>query len=152
MMLQLSNQPTLATRHNRVYTRVMKICYCDTLRKAARRVSALYDQALEPAGVNLAQFSLLRKIGRNAPVSLTELGRLSDLDRSTVGRNVRVLERMGLVAPAEAQDLRETAVELTEAGRNTLTAGAPLWEGAQQRIEAGLGANVAQLEALLATL
>ena len=39
-------------------------CYCVALRKAARKVTSLYDAALEPTGVNLAQFSLLRTIER----------------------------------------------------------------------------------------
>lgn len=73
------------------------ICYCDVLRAATRKTTAIYDAALAPAGVNLAQFSLLRKIQRAGSVSLSELGRLAALDRSTIGRNVRVLQRMELV-------------------------------------------------------
>jgi DNA-binding MarR family transcriptional regulator len=63
------------------------VCYCDVLRAATRKTTAIYDVALAPAGVNLAQFSLLRKIQRAGSVSLSELGRLAALDRSTIGRN-----------------------------------------------------------------
>ena len=73
------------------------LCYCAALRAAARKTTALYDEALEPAGIGVAQFSLMRRIERAGTVSLTELGRRAELDRSTVGRNVRVLARMGLV-------------------------------------------------------
>jgi DNA-binding MarR family transcriptional regulator len=128
-------------------------CYCIDLRKAARRVSLIYDEALSPAGINLAQFGLLRSIEHRAPVSLTELGRLTELDRSTVGRNVRVLERMALVEYVPAEDQRESTVILTRFGRRTLDAGAPLWAKAQKKIEAALGEDGATaLRLLLASL
>jgi DNA-binding MarR family transcriptional regulator len=114
-------------------------CYCFTLRAAARKTTALYDEALAPAGINLAQFALLRRIGRARSVSLTELGRMAELDRSTVGRNVKILERLGVVRPDVVKDQRETAVTLTEAGEETLRRAAPLWDDAQRCVEAALG-------------
>lgn len=117
-------------------------CFCTSLRNATRRVAALYDQALEPVGVNIAQFALLRAVARGEPVALTELGRRTELDRSTVGRNVRVLERQGLVALSRGEeDQREASVSLSEGGRRAIEQGAPLWEGVQTRIETRLGAS-----------
>jgi DNA-binding MarR family transcriptional regulator len=128
-------------------------CYCSTLRAAARKTTAIYDDALAPAGVNVAQFGLLRKIERAGPISLSELGRLAALDRSTVGRDVRVLRRRGLVEVAAGEDHREATVALAEAGRAVLRDGAPLWEAAQRGVETRLGEErAAQLRALLAAL
>lgn len=125
------------------------ICYCVAVRTAARKTTALYDSILEPAGVTLAQFSLLRKIERAGTVSLTKLGQLTELDRSTVGRNVKALERLRLVRTASAKDQREAAVRLTPAGERVLRIGAPLWDEAQRRVEAALGATGAsQLQTL----
>ncbi len=59
-------------------------CHCILLRKASRKVSSYYDEALAPLGVNIAQFSLLRNINRTAPVSLTDLAARVELDRSTL--------------------------------------------------------------------
>ena len=116
-------------------------------------MTALYDEALAPAQVNLAQFSLLRNVNRHGPVSLTRLAEIVDLDRSTLGRNVRVLERMGLFALAASEDKREASVELTQAGRATLETALPLWHGVQTTIHGKLGATgAAQLEALLGAL
>jgi DNA-binding MarR family transcriptional regulator len=114
-------------------------CYCTVLKAASRRLAALYDEALEPVGVNIAQFSLLRRIRRAETVTLTELGRLAELDRSTIGRNVRVLERMGLVALGRGEDHREAVVSLTPAGHKALDDGEPLWDDVQDAIEARLG-------------
>src|ERR1700754_2465481 len=83
-----------------VYTCIMTTdCYCTSLRAATRRLSALYDEALEPVGVNVAQWGLLRKLGAadSQPLSIGELAEASELERSTVARNVRVLEKLGLV-------------------------------------------------------
>jgi DNA-binding MarR family transcriptional regulator len=128
-------------------------CYCIALRAAARKATSIYDAALEPTGVNIAQFSLLRSIDRATALSLTELGRMTDLDRSTVGRNVKVLERMGLVKVAVGADQREATVTLDEAGHDVLRSGASLWDGVQRKIEAGLGpVTAAQLLTSLQSL
>jgi DNA-binding MarR family transcriptional regulator len=138
----------------RVHTPFMKTnCYCAAMCAAAQNTTALDDAAREPAGLNLAQFSLMRKIERAGPVSLTELGRMAELDRSTVGRNVKVLERLRLVRLAPAKDQREAAVKLTRAGAGALRCAAPLWEQAQRRVETALGAGGAkQLRALSLSL
>jgi DNA-binding MarR family transcriptional regulator len=125
------------------------ICYCVAVRTAARKTTALYDSLLEPAGVTLAQFSLLRKIRRMGTVSLTRLGLLTELDRSTIGRNVKALEKLRLVRLGPAEDQREAAVRLTPAGQRALLVGAPLWTEAQRRVEAALGVTgAAQLQTL----
>ena len=83
-------------------------------------------------GINLAQFSLLRNIKRHGPLSLTRLGEIVELDRSTLGRNVRVLERMGLVnALSAGADQRQAVVGLAADGVATLDRALPLWEEAQ---------------------
>jgi len=132
---------------------MMSSCYCTLLRDAARKATAIYDDALLPAGITVAQFRLLRILERRGPLSMTELGRLTELDRSTIGRNARLLERMDLVRPAPGPDQREALVELAPEGRNALAAATPLWDGAQARIEASLGADAEErLRSLLRAL
>lgn len=116
-------------------------CICTTLRSASRRMAAFYDEVMAPVGVNIAQFSLMRTIKRAEPVTLTELGRLTELDRSTIGRNVRVIEKLGLVTLGRGKDQREAVVQITEAGQKVLDDGAPLWDGAQQTLDERLGAD-----------
>lgn len=129
----------------RVYARSMVRCYCSMMRTATRRVGAIYDEALAPLGINIAQYSLLRTIERLQPVSFTELGRIAELDRSTIGRNVRVLERMGLVATERGEkDQRETVVCLGVCGAELLVEARPLWDDCQREIEARLGQGKAK--------
>src|SRR3546814_12049889 len=75
------------------YVRMMGRIHCSRLRSAARKVGSIYDEALAPLGVNIAQYSLMRTIARRQPVSFTELGHFAQLDRSPVSRTVRVLDR-----------------------------------------------------------
>lgn len=128
-------------------------CVCISLRKASRKLTALYDAALEPAGIGLTQFSMLRNLRREGPCSLTRLAGIVELDRSTLGRNMRVLEKRGLVAMQPGRDQREATLNLTEAGQAMIDRGLPLWQKTQGSVRNKLGADgVAQLEALLGAL
>lgn len=111
------------------------------LRSATRKVVSIYDEALAPLGINVAQFSLLRTVERLQPVSLTDLARDTQLDRSTIGRNARVIERMGLVETHRGDvDQREAIVMLTPVGTELLQNAGPLWDECQKAMEDRLGA------------
>lgn len=96
-------------------------CICTHLRRAARGVSRHYDEALAGFGVNVAQFSLLRHLQRLDRPSITTLAEAMGLERSTLGRNLRVLEADGLVALGEGDDQRNRVVLLTAAGKQLCT-------------------------------
>lgn len=100
-------------------------CICTHLRRAARGVSRHYDEALAGFGVNVAQFSLLRHLQRLDRPSITALAEAMGLERSTLGRNLRVLEADGLVALGEGDDQRNRVVLLTEAGKQLLHVAPP---------------------------
>lgn len=67
-------------------------CLCINLRRAARGVSRYYDGALDGFGINVAQYSLLSNLARLDQPSISSLAEAMGLDRSTLGRNLRVLE------------------------------------------------------------
>lgn len=108
-----------------------------------RRLTAIYDDALAPVNVNVAQWGLLRRLDPAGalPVSIQELADLSELERSTVARNVRVLQKLALVQMGEsATDRRTATIVLTAAGQGVLQTGLPLWQEAQRQVEQMLGA------------
>lgn len=126
-------------------------CYCIALRKLSRRLTAVYDEAFAPLGITVSQFSQLRHIKHRQPVSLTELADILELDRSTVGRNTKVLHRMGLVAMTPSpDDQRETMLTLTDEAMALLKRATPIWDDVQQRIEAKLEA--AEFDRLIGAL
>lgn len=114
-------------------------CICTHLRRAARGVSRHYDEALAGFGVNVAQFSLLRHLQRLDRPSITALAEAMGLERSTLGRNLRVLEADGLVAMGEGDDQRNRVVLLTVAGKQLLHVAHPAWEQAQKELVERLG-------------
>lgn len=132
----------------------MTRCYCSLLRSATRKISSIYDEALSPLGINVAQFSLLRAIERLQPVSLTDLAHDAQLDRSTIGRNVRVIERMDLVEMRRGDvDHREAIVMLTPIGTELLKNAGPVWDECQQAMELRLGAvKITALEEILRSI
>lgn len=113
-------------------------CYCTLARRSARALTELYDSALVPAGLKVTQYSLLRAIDRLAGPSLTQLAEATGLDRSTLGRNLRVLEKSGFVTFGPAADERLRVAELTPLARHALEVAAPLWADTQARIEAAI--------------
>jgi DNA-binding MarR family transcriptional regulator len=129
-------------------------CYCTSIRLATRHVTALYDANLTPAGINVAQFSLIRRLDIEAPRTIGELGEALDLERSTVARNLRVLEKLDLVQmTASPTDRRAAAVTLTSKGVATREQAVTLWEDAQREFEAQVGPETAvHLRALLLTI
>lgn len=125
-------------------------CLCTKLRRASRGVTRIYDEALADVGLNAAQFSLLRNLQRLGQPSISALAEAMGLDRSTLGRNLRVVEGRGLLQLSGGSDQRSRQVALTDAGVRVLEQGAPLWERAQQELALRLGAdNRAELMALL---
>lgn len=143
--------PSLTFRgYTCIYTQMLEThCACAKLRRSARIVSTLYDEALAPAGFTVAQFSLLRMLQRAGPCSLTEFAEASGHDRTTLNRTLRPLEQAGFVASSAARDKRARIVAVTEAARIAMRRGQPLWEQAQARIAATLGPDRDALFALL---
>ncbi|GGD89448.1 MarR family transcriptional regulator [Caballeronia grimmiae] len=96
--------------------------------------------------MNIGQYFLLRTIAERQQISLTDLGQLTELERSTVGRNVRVLERMGLVATGRGEaDQREALVALTAEGLARMRDALPIWEETQKDFATRLGAEKVNL-------
>jgi DNA-binding MarR family transcriptional regulator len=125
-------------------------CACTRVRRAARSLTDLYDEVLRPVGLKVTQFSVLRTIDRMSPVNISTLAAEMALDRSTLGRNLGVLERQGLVGLSEGDDQRERTVTLTSRARRLVDKAVPLWEQAQRRVDGLLGKQgVATLFALL---
>jgi len=109
-------------------------------------MTALYDQALQPAGVTLPQFSLLRRLDRHGPMSVSALAEMMDLERTTLGRNLKPLKRAGLLqAGVNEADTRERIISVTEAGCAVITLALPMWRRAQTRIEKQIGKKRIQL-------
>jgi DNA-binding MarR family transcriptional regulator len=153
LKLQMVSAPL--DRHRiRVYTYIMNtkfVCTCTTVRHAAQTLTEVYDRVLAPSGLKVTQYMLLRSILRGeTEKSITELAQALGSDRSTIGRNLRILSRDGLVSSRVGDDRREHVVRVTEKGRQAVACASPLWQQAQRAVADALGQD--QLEVLRALL
>jgi DNA-binding MarR family transcriptional regulator len=115
-------------------------CNGTAMRRAMRRVSQIYDEALAPCGLRSTQRALLESIARAGRPTMGELAASLVLDRSALAHNLKPLERERLVeVVAGEHDKRNRLVGLTEAGRAKLAQSLPLWKEAQRRFERTFG-------------
>ena len=129
-------------------------CHCTTLRYAAQTLTEVYDRVLAPSGLKVTQFVLLQSILQGeVEKSITDLAQKLGSDRSTIGRNVRILARDGLVSMSRGSDRREHTVHLTEKGREAVSLAYPLWQKAQTAVAETLGQDqLKMLKTLLSQL
>jgi DNA-binding MarR family transcriptional regulator len=116
-------------------------CTCFNLRKAARAVTQMYDEVLRPSGLRATQFSLLMLIRGLGPISITDLAEKAVMDRTTLKRNVELLERDGLVRIEPGEDARVREVRVTAAAESRLKEALPLWQRAQAHLTKELGSD-----------
>lgn len=115
-------------------------CICGNLRMASRLVTAYFDEALRPCGIEANQMTMLwvAHIGDGQPAK--QLAREAGMDQSTVSRNLAVLESLGMIESIPApNDRRQRLVTLTRRGRTTLFRALPRWERAQADLAAMTG-------------
>ena len=126
-------------------------CTCLRLRKAARRITQIYDDYVEPFGLTITQFGLLAHLRVLDGISVGALAEKLVMDPTTLTRNLRPLERKGLVRlDRDPADRRARSLHLSDAGRELLRAARPAWARAQQHVEKTLGnSDVVGLNAAL---
>jgi DNA-binding MarR family transcriptional regulator len=119
---------------------VTQSCLLTRARKISRVLTSLYDERLRPFGINAPQFTLLVMISRLGPVSRAELGRHNHQDRSTLTRNLQLVQAEGWIEEIEhAEGGRRRPIVLSQAGHQLLTRAGPAWREAQAEASKLLG-------------
>lgn len=119
--------------------RVVSTCACFNLRKASRVVTQHFDEILKPSGVLITQFTILVAVAMSQVVTINELAEILVMDRTTLTRNLKPLERKGWLKIESGQDRRTRMVSLTSDGEMALAKALPLWKQAQNRVVEVLG-------------
>jgi DNA-binding MarR family transcriptional regulator len=114
-------------------------CACASLRRAARAVTQLYDEAFRASGLRATQFTLLQVLGRRGEMTQGELGNLLAIDSTTLTRTLAPLARKGLLRARPGKDRRERIWAITSAGKRRLTSLMPVWEGVQKGLREKVG-------------
>lgn len=112
------------------------MCYCTNLRRSANAISDFYDRELKKTGMTIAQYYLLINLKRLDNANITHWAEHVGLDRSTMVRNIKVLENRGVIERTEGHG---KTFSLSKAGKSALDAAIPVWEEAQKKMELFLG-------------
>jgi DNA-binding MarR family transcriptional regulator len=114
-------------------------CASFNFRKAARAITSFYDSAFEESGIRSTQFTILIGIAKTQPTSITELGKLLVIDRTTLTRTLRRLQEERLIAVSARSKMRQRFLTLTRKGEQTLARSLPRWRKAHERFVAAIG-------------
>lgn len=118
-------------------------CPALRVRAAARLLARLYDEALRDIGLEMSQLPLLAAVASQGDrgFKITEVARVLVMDRTSVTRAVRPLERRGLLRVARSpEDARSKIVLITRAGEQMLRSAYPRWQRTTRRIRERFGA------------
>ncbi|MDK1022046.1 MAG: MarR family winged helix-turn-helix transcriptional regulator [Candidatus Hydrogenedentes bacterium] len=116
-------------------------CVCFNLRKASRAVTKLFDEALQPTGLRSTQFVTLLAVHLHQSIGLPALAKELVIDRSTLTRNLAVLQKNDLVESNSPNGKRSRVFQLTNEGCMALSMGLPLWEKTQNNFVTHFGAE-----------
>lgn len=119
---------------------VVGTCPGLAVRALSRRITRVFERRMTSSGLGFPQFALLLHVAAAAEDTVGALADRLDLDPSTLSRNLRSLERAGLVEIAMVeQDQRRRAVWLTERGARRLETAIDAWGDANDRLTQTLG-------------
>ena len=110
-------------------------CYCSALRRASRAVTQHYEACFRGTGLRATQFTLLATLAQTGPLALGSLAAALGLERTTLTRNLRALEKKGFVHAASEQDRRVRRIEITKEGREAALSALDAWNSAQSTVE-----------------
>ncbi len=134
----------LILRIMRVYTLIMpsspsfqacRTCACSALRHASRAVTQHYERHFRGSGLRATQFTILATLAQTGPLSISDLSATLGLERTTLSRNLRLLENKGWVYSIGRHDQRIRRMDLTPKGRKKAVAALPVWKRADASAE-----------------
>lgn len=114
-------------------------CTCSELRRAARAVTLLYDNAFRSSGLLSTQLGVLHVIYKSDSIRISHLAKELGMDRTTLTRNLSVLERQGFIKISSGKDNRTRIVAITSKGRTTVAKAIPLWNEVQRKVKQNMG-------------
>jgi len=114
-------------------------CVCMRVRRAANALTAYYDKALAELDITTPKFSILINVMQLEHPTMSQLSKVIHLEKSTLTRNIALLEKEGYVTTERGKDKREVYINLTEKGAQKVEECYPQWLGVQEKIIETLG-------------
>ena len=118
---------------------VAENCVCFNLRRVTRVVTQFYDAEIRRHGIRPTQGTILSALHAKESWSMAELSDFLGMDRTTLVRNLRPLQRDGLVEVAGGGHGNLVALSITTKGRKQIEKLVPAWKTAQSAAVKTLG-------------
>jgi DNA-binding MarR family transcriptional regulator len=117
----------------------MDNCVCFNMRWVARAFTQFFDAQMRRHGIRPTQTPILGALAGKPGWSMEELSNWLGLDRTTLVRNLRPLEREGLVEMTGTGRGGRVSIFITPKGKKELDRVMPAWRCAQQAAVKTLG-------------
>jgi DNA-binding MarR family transcriptional regulator len=114
-------------------------CTCFNVRRASRAITQFFDAEVRLHGIRPTQTPILRALQAKNGWSMAELSEWLGMERTTLLRDLRPLQRDGLVRAKGGGRGSHVELEITDKGRRTLAKLHPAWRSAQEKVVATLG-------------
>lgn len=114
-------------------------CTCFNIRRVSRLITQFFDAEVRRHGMRPTQTPILRALQAKSGWSMAELSEWLGMERTTLLRNLRPLQRDGLVRAKGGGRGSHVALEITAKGRAALAQTVPAWRSAQEKVVATLG-------------
>ncbi|PYL97538.1 MAG: MarR family transcriptional regulator [Verrucomicrobia bacterium] len=112
-----------------------RTCACAALRHATRALTRHYERHFRGTDLRITQFTVLATLAQTGPCSISQLSQILGLERTTLSRNMRLIENKGWVAATAHDDQRVRQMALTSKGRKKVAGALPIWSRADAGAE-----------------
>jgi len=114
-------------------------CTCFNVRRISRVITQFFDAEVRRHGIRPTQTPILGALQARNGWGMAELSEWLGMERTTLLRNLRPLERDGLVRAKGGGRGGHVELEITAKGRTVLAKTLPAWRSAQGKVVAALG-------------
>ena len=151
MMSQTLDRGTAAASMADIAETTAAACLATRVRQLSRIVTRVYDDAMRPLGITASQYTLLAQLASRDGITAVEIGHELDIEKSTLSRNLKRLLALGHIIMDPPAGRRGRGLHLTPKGQAVLKDAFPIWQEAQRRTTAVMGAESrVMLDGLLA--
>lgn len=116
-------------------------CVCFNLRRVTRKVTQFYDAEMRRQGIRPTQGTILTSLNAKKSWTMAELSEWLGMERTTLVRNLRPLQRDGFVKAGGGGRGNRVELTITTKGRNQVEKLTPAWKSAQSAVVKTLGEN-----------
>ena len=117
----------------------MENCVCFNLRWVTRKMTQFFDAEMRRHGIRPTQGTILASLKAKNSWNMAELSDWLGMERTTLVRNLRPLERDGFVKVAGGGRGNLVELTITTKGRKQIEKLTPAWESAQSAAVKTLG-------------